>query len=391
MANGTDMAVDLHELHRFAVELAVEAGALLRDASLSLRRPSQSSSSATAAQQKKNAVDLVTSTDHALEHLLRTRIHNRYPSHKFLGEESYEASLPSSERPYLVTGEPTWIVDPLDGTVNHVHQFPLTCISIGFALDGIPVMGVIYAPMLDQLFSGAKGCGAYMNTHCLLRAPTFDSTTSLPLIQPPPPIPPNAPQGCLLAVEWGKDRRLSVDSTLARKIESFVTLASSPSIAPPPGPHTPGASIPTPSHTPIPTQQDTPPPILPALRAPGGMVHGIRSLGSAALDMAYVAAGSLDIFWEGGCWEWDVCAGWAILVEAGGLITTCNSPPEGDPDVAEIPEARLGSRLYLAVRPAGDAVSENGSGRETAREGQERCVREVWKRIRGLGYRRDGA
>ncbi|ODQ54583.1 hypothetical protein SAICODRAFT_54176 [Saitoella complicata NRRL Y-17804] len=352
------MAVDLHELHRFAVELAVEAGALLRDASLSLRRPSQSSSSATAAQQKKNAVDLVTSTDHALEHLLRTRIHNRYPSHKFLGEESYEASLPSSERPYLVTGEPTWIVDPLDGTVNHVHQFPLTCISIGFALDGIPVMGVIYAPMLDQLFSGAKGCGAYMNTHCLLRAPTFDSTTSLPLIQPPPPIPPNAPQGCLLAVEWGKDRRLSVDSTLARKIESF---------------------------------QDTPPPILPALRAPGGMVHGIRSLGSAALDMAYVAAGSLDIFWEGGCWEWDVCAGWAILVEAGGLITTCNSPPEGDPDVAEIPEARLGSRLYLAVRPAGDAVSENGSGRETAREGQERCVREVWKRIRGLGYRRDGA
>jgi hypothetical protein len=80
----------------------------------------------------------------------------------------------------------------------------------------------------------------------------------------------------------------------------------------------------------------------------GGMVHGVRSLGSATLDLAYVAMGAFDIWWEGGCWEWDVAAGIAILQEAGGLVTTAN-PPEDWAD-APIEEVRLGSRLYLAIR-----------------------------------------
>lgn len=101
----------------------------------------------------------------------------------------------------------------------------------------------------------------------------------------------------------------------------------------------------------------------------GGMVHGIRSLGrygnplnsilanpvlnhdlisSATLDLAYTAMGAFDIWWEGGCWEWDVAAGIAILEEAGGLITTANPPP--DPLTAEIENAKVGSRLYLAIR-----------------------------------------
>lgn len=80
----------------------------------------------------------------------------------------------------------------------------------------------------------------------------------------------------------------------------------------------------------------------------GGMVHGVRSLGSATLDLAYIAMGAFDIWWEGGCWEWDVAAGIAILQEAGGLITTAN-PPE-DWANAPIEEVRLGSRLYLAIR-----------------------------------------
>lgn len=69
---------------------------------------------------------------------------------------------------------------------------------------------------------------------------------------------------------------------------------------------------------------------------------------SATLDLAYTAMGSFDIWWEGGCWEWDVAAGFAILEEAGGLITTAN-PPE-DPETADIPKAHLGGRLYLAIR-----------------------------------------
>lgn len=80
----------------------------------------------------------------------------------------------------------------------------------------------------------------------------------------------------------------------------------------------------------------------------GGMVHGVRSLGSATLDLAYTAMGAFDIWWEGGCWEWDVAAGIAILQEAGGLVTTAN-PPE-NPETAPIEEVRLGSRLYLAIR-----------------------------------------
>ena len=57
-----------------------------------------------------------------------------------------------------------------------------------------------------------------------------------------------------------------------------------------------------------------------------GMVHGIRSLGSATMDLAYTAMGSFDIWWQGGCWEWDVAAGICFLEEAGGLITTSNPP-----------------------------------------------------------------
>jgi myo-inositol-1(or 4)-monophosphatase len=120
---------------------------------------------------------------------------------------------------------------------------------------------------------------------------------------------------------------------------------------------------------------------------------------SATLDLAYIAAGSFDIWWEGGCWEWfvvsfssktnqltgsrDVAAGICILKEAGGLITTANPP--ANPETDEIQEVRLGSRLYLAIRPAGD------SEKETGKQAQERVVREVWRRVQGLDYSRPGA
>jgi myo-inositol-1(or 4)-monophosphatase len=80
----------------------------------------------------------------------------------------------------------------------------------------------------------------------------------------------------------------------------------------------------------------------------------------------------------------DVAAGIAILREAGGLITTANPPP--NPATDPIQEVRLGSRLYLAIRPAGDV-----EGGETGRQAQERVVRETWKRVEGLDYSRPGA
>jgi myo-inositol-1(or 4)-monophosphatase len=83
--------------------------------------------------------------------------------------------------------------------------------------------------------------------------------------------------------------------------------------------------------------------------AQGGMVHALRAYGSAALNLCSVASGFIDAYWEGGCWEWDVCAGWVILEEAGGVIVSGNAPR----DSAEaLSNPDLCGRVYLGVRKA---------------------------------------
>ena len=176
----------------------------------------------------------------------------KYPSHAFIGEESYSAG---ASKDYLVTDAPTWIVDPLDGTVNFTHGFPMFCVSIALCVRRRPVIGVIYAPLLNQLFSACKGSGAWLNEH-----------TRLPLLgEAVGPLPKEAPKKCIFACEWGKDRRDSPESNLGRKVESFVNMATEVG----------GRS------------------------GKGGMVHGVRCLGSATMDLAYTAMGSFDIWWEG--------------------------------------------------------------------------------------------
>lgn len=216
------------------------------------------------------------------------------------------------------------------------------CISIAFCLNGIPVVGVIYAPVLNFTYSACKGLGAW-------QVDSRGKKSQLPLVRDPvPPMPPNAPKGCVFSCEWGKDRRDIPGGNMQKKIGSFINMAAE----------------------------------IGGRGGKGGMVHGVRSLGSATMDLAYVATGATDIWWEGGCWEWDVAAGICILQEAGGLVTTAN-PPD---DIArgEIPEVKLGSRLYLAIRPAGNGENETG------RQGQERVVREVWERAEKLDYTRPG-
>ncbi|KAI8942404.1 hypothetical protein NX059_000478 [Plenodomus lindquistii] len=328
---------ELDGIYAFAVEMGKQAGKMLMDvAQLRITGGNGATEAQKEHVQKENAVDLVTETDENVEAFIKNRIRNKYPSHKFVGEESYSKG---ATRDYLIDDEPTWCVDPLDGTVNYIHLFPMFCVSIAFIHKGKPLIGVIYAPFLNQFFSSCAGRGAFLN-----------ETQRLPLIHNPvAPLPANAPSGCIFSCEWGKDRRDTPDGNLSRKIESFVNMASE----------------------------------IGGRNGKGGMVHGVRSLGSATLDLAYIAMGSMDIWWEGGCWEWDVAAGIAILHEAGGLITTAN-PPE-DHATTAIEEVRLGSRLYLAIRPAGDSASETG------RQAQERTVREVWRRVRHLDYSRPGA
>ncbi|OAQ77935.1 Inositol monophosphatase, metal-binding site [Purpureocillium lilacinum] len=329
---------ELDEIHAFAVQLGKDAGQMLMQAAW--RRVDGGSvngaSSSNEFDEKESSVDIVTKTDHAVEAFIRDSIAAKYPSHKFIGEETYSAG---SSRDYLVDASPTWIVDPLDGTVNFTHLFPMFCVSIAFVVDHAPVIGVINAPFLHQLFSSCRGRGAWLN-----------EKHRLPLVRDPvPPLPDNAPSGCIFSCEWGKDRREGPEGNLMRKVDSFVTMAAERG----------------------------------AREGRGGMVHGVRSLGSATMDLAYTAMGSLDIWWEGGCWEWDVAAGIAILEEAGGLVTTAN-PPD-NPNGAEVPKAQLGSRLYLAIRPAGPSDSE------TALEAQHRVIRQVWKRVRPLSYNRPTA
>jgi len=129
------------------------------------------------------------------------------------------------------------------------------CVSIGFILDGKATIGVINAPFLNQLFSACRARGAWLN-----------ETEPLPLARNPiPAIPSNAPSGCIFSCEWGKDRRDHPDSNLHRKVESFINMAAE----------------------------------IGGREGRGGMVHGVRSLGSATMDLAYTAMGAFDIWWEG--------------------------------------------------------------------------------------------
>lgn len=216
-----------------------------------------------------------------------------------MGEESY---VPGKS---ILTDEPTFILDPIDGTTNFIHNFPSYCISLGFALNKKPTVGVVYNPVTNQLFSAIKGQGAYLNG------------TKLPL-SPPRPL---KLQSALLAIEWGSDR---TGNNFDVKIDTFRSLAAD--------------------------------------RSDGGaFAHGFRSAGSAALNISYTAAGYTDAYWEGGCWAWDVCAGWIILEEAGGIMVSGN---KGDWDPA------VDSRVYLAVRNAKE-------------EEQKKFVEDFWGHIKG--------
>ena len=242
----TISADELSVIYTFTIKLAKDAGRVLLQG-LEQRRNLEPTNDA----EKLNAVDIVTQTDTDVEAFIHTSITRHYPTHAFIGEETYSASAGSS-KPYLIDDSiPTWVVDPLDGTVNFTHAFPMFCVSIALVLGGKPIIGVIHAPLLNQLFSACKGKGAWLN-----------ESTPLPLLgKAIPPLPPNAPAKCIFSCEWGKDRRDTPVGNLHRKVNSFMNMAAE----------------------------------IGGRDGKGGMVHGVRSLGSATLDLAYTAMGSFDI------------------------------------------------------------------------------------------------
>lgn len=111
---------------------------------------------------EKGRFDLVTDADLASQQTIQSYLLERFPGHAFLGEEEGASkSRPSADAP------PTWIVDPLDGTTNYVHDCPMYCVSIGLQVAGELVVGAILDPRQNELFVAAKGQGAWLNSRRL--------------------------------------------------------------------------------------------------------------------------------------------------------------------------------------------------------------------------------
>ncbi|XP_028165499.1 inositol monophosphatase 1 [Ostrinia nubilalis] len=103
-------------------------------------------------------IDLVTEVDKAVETTILSKLKEEFPHHAFIGEESVAEGAR-----VVLTDEPTWVLDPIDGTLNFVHGFPHSCISLGLLINKVPEMGIIYNPIMNQLFTALKHQGAYLN------------------------------------------------------------------------------------------------------------------------------------------------------------------------------------------------------------------------------------
>ena len=133
------------EFLSFAREIAEEAGARLEEGHGTIARGDV---------EYKGWRNLVTEIDLAVEQRVAERIEARFPAHGILGEEGVAKSGTSDLR---------WVIDPLDGTTNYVHQHPFYCVSIGLEDSEGPLVGVVYAPKLREFFSSSRGGGAERN------------------------------------------------------------------------------------------------------------------------------------------------------------------------------------------------------------------------------------
>ncbi|MDO8280166.1 MAG: inositol monophosphatase family protein [Burkholderiaceae bacterium] len=232
------MSPNLHPMINVAVKAARAAGAIINRAALDVEslRISQ-----------KQVNDFVTEVDHASEQVIIETLLAAYPGHGILAEES-GATHGAKDSDYV------WIIDPLDGTTNFIHGFPVYCVSIALAVKGKVEHGVIYDPSRNDLFTATRGRGAYMN-----------------------------------------DRRLRVSKRI-RLSDCLIATGF---------PFRSGDNFPR------------------YLAMMGDIMPrtaGLRRPGAAALDLAYVAAGFTDGFFETGLSPWDVAAGSLLVTEAGGLI-----------------------------------------------------------------------
>lgn len=226
------------ELLAFTENLARKAGTMIRTAFHSQAGDYD----------RKSATDPVTETDRAVEAMLFGGIRAKYPAHSFIGEES------ASNCEW--TSSPTWIVDPIDGTANFVHKIPVCAVSIGFTVDRKFIVGVIYNPILDELFSASHLTASTLNGTEIKVSQVSELTSAC------------------VATECGSDRaEAKVDFVL----EQLSTVLRN-------------------------------------------RAQCVRMLGSCALNMAHVACGRADVYYEHGPYAWDMAAGVLIIRQAGGVV-----------------------------------------------------------------------
>ncbi len=122
---------------------------------------------------EKGRFDLVTDADLASQRVIQDYLAGRFPDHDFLGEEDLtsKAAAPRGLRGSTRQDVPTWIVDPIDGTTNYVHDCPFYCISIGLQIGGELVVGAVYDPSRQEMFAAAHGHGAFLNDRRLQASP----------------------------------------------------------------------------------------------------------------------------------------------------------------------------------------------------------------------------
>ncbi|PLS68763.1 MAG: inositol monophosphatase [Cyanobacteria bacterium M5B4] len=201
--------------------------------------------------EEKAPGDLVTAADRESEIAILEVINRHCPDHGILAEES--GSQGERHSPYL------WVIDPLDGTTNFAHQYPMSSVSVGLLVAGVPTIGAIYDPFRDELFLGGIGLGAFVEFHGD-RVPIRVSNCS-------------ELKRSLLITGFAYDRTQTIDNNYAEFCHF--------------------------TH----------------------ITHGVRRGGSAALDLAYIACGRLDGYWERGLSPWDMAAGVALVRSAGGIVT----------------------------------------------------------------------
>ena len=222
----------------FIVELARTAGALLREG---LAQPRELT--------YKSRADLVTNVDLASERLLVAELRERFPDHAIVAEEGGGQQQGTRY---------TWLIDPIDGTTNYAHGYPVFSVTLALLDQGELVLGIVYDPLRDECFTAERGKGAWLDGRQLC----VSATDQL--------------RGALLSTGFPYHRFTSPDTNIAQF----------------------GAMI--------------------------MQCQGIVRSGSAAIDLAYVAAGRSDGHWELGLKPWDSAAGALLVREAGGRITDWN-------------------------------------------------------------------